>query len=133
MTDSIEYRVLYADTDKMGVVYYANYLRLYEFGRNEFMRQLGFPYHSIELGGVVCPAVEVHLQYLRSAVFEDVLRIETSLNEMPTASMMFEQKIYRGHQLINEARIRLCFVDANTMKPVRCPQLLMEHLKQLGY
>ena len=53
------YRVIYGDTDQMGIVYYANYLRWFEKGRSEFLRQIGLPYSIIEQQGFSFPVVEV--------------------------------------------------------------------------
>lgn len=84
-----EYRVIYGDTDQMGVVYYANYLRWFEKGRTEFLRQLGVPYTSIEDSGLYFPVAEVSCRYHRPARFDDVIIIETTLNALNRASLSF--------------------------------------------
>jgi acyl-CoA thioesterase FadM len=61
------YRVIYGDTDQMGVVYYANYLRWFEQGRSEFLRQIGLPYSIIEQQGFHFPVVEASCRYVESA------------------------------------------------------------------
>ena len=61
------YRVIYGDTDQMGVVYYANYLRWFEKGRSEFLRQIDLPYKTIEEQGLHFPVTEVSCRYFRSA------------------------------------------------------------------
>ena len=60
---SIKYRVPYADTDMMGVVYYGNYLTLFERCRNELMRSTGPSYKQLEEGGVMLPVIEAHVDY----------------------------------------------------------------------
>ncbi|HZD41108.1 MAG TPA: thioesterase family protein, partial [Terriglobales bacterium] len=77
--NQVSYRVLYGDTDKMGVVYYGNYLRWFEKGRGEFLRQLGIPYLSVEQRGIHFPVIEVACRYFRSARYDDLITIETQL------------------------------------------------------
>ncbi len=72
------HRVLYGDTDQMGVVYYANYLRFFEGARNEWIRSLGIAYTEIEARGIMLPVYEASVQYLRPAKFEDPLRVQGS-------------------------------------------------------
>ncbi|HEX2928150.1 MAG TPA: thioesterase family protein [Candidatus Binatia bacterium] len=89
------YRVIYGDTDQMGVVYYANYLRWFERGRSEFLRQIGLPYSTIEQQGYHFPVVEVSCRYTQSARYDDVVRIETELVDLGRASLSFAYRIYR--------------------------------------
>lgn len=90
------YRVIYGDTDQMGVVYYANYLRWFEKGRSEFLRQIGLPYSRIEQQGFNFPVIEVACRYLRSARYDDEIRIETALVELGRASLAFDYRISRA-------------------------------------
>ena len=89
------YRVIYGDSDQMGIVYYANYLRWFEKGRSEFLRQISLPYSSLEQQGVNFPVVEVTCRYMQSARYDDVVRIETELAEIGRASLRFEYRILR--------------------------------------
>ncbi|HOY39005.1 MAG: YbgC/FadM family acyl-CoA thioesterase [Bacteroidales bacterium] len=130
---TVNYRVIYGDTDAMGLVYYANYLRFYEIGRSEYMRSLGFPYMNLSASGIECPAVEVRMKYHSSAHFDDLLTITTSLKEIPKSTMVFVQKVFRENQLLNEAEIQLCFLNMLTHKPVRCPGVLRDYFKNMGY
>src|SRR5262249_18980011 len=66
-------RVIYGDTDQMGVVYYANYLRWFEKGRSEFLRQMGLPYKTIEEQGLHFPVTEVSCRYFKSAHYDDMI------------------------------------------------------------
>ena len=71
-------RVRYAETDKMGVVYYANYLVWFEVGRTEWLRQTGWSYRDMELdSGVQLPVIEVHCDYRQPARYDDELNITT--------------------------------------------------------
>jgi acyl-CoA thioester hydrolase len=89
------YRVIYGDTDKMGVVYYANYLRWFERGRSEFLRQRGVPYGEIEARGIHFPVIEANCQYARAARYEDLILIETRLDSISRASLVFSYRILR--------------------------------------
>ena len=84
------YRVIYGDTDQMGIVYYANYLRWFETGRSEFLRQIGLPYSIIERQGCHFPVTEVNCRYANSARYDDVVRIETELVRFGRASLSFD-------------------------------------------
>ena len=89
------YRVIYGDTDQMGVVYYANYLRWFEKGRSEFLRQIGLPYAAIEAQGFNFPVVEVTCRYAQSARYDEVVQIETEIVELGRASLSFNYRIVR--------------------------------------
>jgi acyl-CoA thioester hydrolase len=89
------YRVIYGDTDQMGVVYYANYLRWFERGRCEFLRQLGAPYGAIEARGIHFPVIEAHCHYARPARYDDLVLIESRLDAMSRATLIFSYRILR--------------------------------------
>jgi acyl-CoA thioester hydrolase len=74
------YRVIYGDTDNMGVAYYANYLRWFEIGRTELLRAWGLPYHQIESQGLLLPVAEAQCRYLLPARYDQLLIIEASLD-----------------------------------------------------
>jgi acyl-CoA thioester hydrolase len=83
-------RVIYGDTDQMGVVYYANYLRFFEAARNEFIRAKGLRYRDFEREfKLVLPVVEAAVQYKRPARYDDLLTIEIALTEARRASARF--------------------------------------------
>lgn len=89
------YRVIYGDTDQMGVAYYANYLRWFETGRAEFLRQIGLPYSTIEAQGFHFPVTEVSCRYSQSARYDDLIRIETELATLGRATLVFTYRISR--------------------------------------
>ena len=89
------YRVIYGDTDQMGVVYYANYLRWFEMGRTELLRQIGAPYSEVEKRGFFFPVTEVSCRYLRSARFDDEIAVETTLQTLGRATLVFGYTIMR--------------------------------------
>jgi acyl-CoA thioester hydrolase len=91
----ITYRVIYGDTDQMGVTYYANYLKWFEMGRNDFMRKIGTPYTSVEKTGLYFPVVEVSCRYHSPAHYDDVIVIETSLTELGPVTLTFSYELSR--------------------------------------
>ncbi|MEX0802157.1 MAG: thioesterase family protein [Candidatus Binatia bacterium] len=94
-TNLTSYRVIYGDTDKMGVVYYANYLRWFERGRSELLREMGTPYAAIEERGMHFPVAEVSCRYFKSARYDDLILIETRLTSVSRASLTFAYQIRR--------------------------------------
>ena len=89
------YRVIYGDTDQMGVVYYANYLRWFETGRGELLRASGIPYATIEGRGMHFPVAEVSCRYFRPAHYDDLIVIETRIASAGRASLTFTYRITR--------------------------------------
>ena len=90
------YRVLYGDTDAAGVVYYANYLRYFEKGRTEYMRDLVMTYKKLEDQGLLLPVIECYSRYKAPASYDDLLTIETSLAELKNVSCRFNYRIYKN-------------------------------------
>ncbi len=96
-----ELRVIYGDTDQMGVVYYANYLRFFEAGRNEFIRARGLRYRDFEERfGLRLPVADAAVSYKLPARYDDVIAVETSLGELRRASARFTYRILRGDELL---------------------------------
>lgn len=101
----ISYRVIYGDTDCGGVMYYANYLRLFEMGRTEFIRKKGLSYREIEeKHGIILPVVEVFVKYKAPAKYDDLLTIKTSLSEVKSFKITFSYEIYRDQELLCEGK-----------------------------
>ncbi|AHM60239.1 thioesterase superfamily protein [Flammeovirgaceae bacterium 311] len=122
-------RVRYAETDQMGYVYYGNYATYYEIGRVEALRDLGFSYKALETeAGVMMPVLELHVQYKAPALYDDELRLQISVPEMPQTRMRFEYKLYNAAgKLLNEGYTTLAFVNKSSGRPCRVP----EELKQV--
>ena len=89
------YRVIYGDTDQMGVAYYGNYLRWFEIGRTEWLREIGSPYREIEQTGLCFPVTHVSCRYHRPARYDDELVIETVLASLGRVSLVFRYRVYR--------------------------------------
>ena len=89
----MDFRVSYADTDRMGVVYYANYLVLFERGRTELMRALGVRYRALEEKNIFLPVMDVQVKYLAPAQYDDVINIRTWVGELGRASVTFQYEL----------------------------------------
>jgi acyl-CoA thioester hydrolase len=96
-----ELRVIYGDTDQMGVVYYANYLRYFEAGRNEFLRAKGLCYRDLEARfGLQLPVAEAGTVYRRPARYDDLIAVDTSLVGLGRATARFEYRVVRDGELL---------------------------------
>ncbi|HXV83731.1 MAG TPA: thioesterase family protein [Candidatus Binatia bacterium] len=127
LTNLTSYRVIYGDTDQMGVVYYANYLRWFEKGRSEFLRQIGLPYPVIEQKGVHFPVVEVTCRYAQSARYDEVIQIETELAEVRRASLSFSYRIRRETEdtILATGTTKHASIDGSG-QVVRIPKMLLD-------
>ncbi len=123
-------RVRYGETDKMGYLYYGNYAALYEIGRVEMLRELGFPYVLMEDElKVMLPVVSVEAKFLRPAYYDEELEIKTLLKELPSKMITIHSEIYNAEKiLIHKAIVKLFFVDMNTDKRISAPAKLINTL-----
>ncbi len=116
------YRVIYGDTDQMGVVYYANYLAFFERGRCEYMREQAFDYGAFEREGFILPVTEASLKYRQPARFDDLLVIETAMTAASRVTATFGYRVLRdadGALLVEGATTHACLTRAG--RPVRWP------------
>ena len=89
--NEFDVRVTYADTDKLGIIYYANYLKYFEQGRTELMRSLGVRYRDLEIQRkLFLPAVEARVEYKAPSRYDDLLTVRTWIADMGKASISFE-------------------------------------------
>ena len=122
-----ELRVRYADTDQMGYVYYGNYAAYYEVARVESLRHLGYAYKDLEKQGIMMPVLENHSRFLQPAQYDELLRIEVTLTEMPSVRIRFSYKIFNEQNtLIHTGETLLAFVKIANGKPCRPPQVMVE-------
>ncbi len=123
-------RVRYGETDQMGYVYYGNYAMYYEVGRVESLRKLGLSYKELEDMGIMMPVLENHSRYISAAVYDDNLKVVTTIREKPGVKIKFEYDIYNTEgKLIHQGETILAFVDKKTGRPSRPPQVFMDVLK----
>jgi acyl-CoA thioester hydrolase len=119
-------RVIYGDTDQMGMVYYANYLRYFEIARNEYLRVAGQTYRAFEEShGLMLPVVEAHVSYHRPARYDDELVVWASCAARGAASVRFEYEIRRGERgekLVSGHTVHACITREGRV--VRLPDAL---------
>ena len=128
---SLTVRVYYEDTDAGGVVYYANYLKYIERGRTEHLRELGFELATIaEEIGLVFVVKSVKADYLLPAFLDDTIEVQTSIELVKHASLIFAQKItnIKKNTVLFEAEVKVVSVLKNNLKPCAFPQEIMEKL-----
>ena len=115
-THSFPLRVYYEDTDLAGIVYYANYLKFIERARSEWVRGLGIDQALLRAEhGLVFAVRRVEADYLRPAVFDDVLSVQTVLADLSGARLVLDQAVLRGAQTLFTARVTLvCLTAAGT-------------------
>jgi acyl-CoA thioester hydrolase len=126
-----EVRVIFGDTDQMGVVYYANYLRFFEGARAAYWRSLGRSYKDLEAAQVAMPVVEAHCAYRRPAMYEDVLEVEITVGELRSASIRFVYTVRRGEDVIAEGWTRHAVIGANG-RPRAMPEFMRELVRSSG-
>jgi acyl-CoA thioester hydrolase len=123
------YRVIYGDTDQMGVVYYANYLRLFEMGRNEYLRGSAMTYRDIEARGLFLPVVSASVRYRRPARYDDLVTVRTRIVSVKGARVNFSYEIVDEEgTLLVEGETQHANTDKRG-KPVRLPADIIELLK----
>ena len=88
-------RVRFYETDGMSVVYHGNYLKWFEEARVEYMREGGVCLNDLLNEGIVFPVVEIHVKYLKSARYYDIVLVKTYLREADRAKLVFEYEVVR--------------------------------------
>ncbi len=126
-------RVYYEDTDSGGVVYYANYLKFMERARTEWLRELGHEQDKlIEELGVIFAVRSVSIDYLRPALFNDSLRVISTLGRVRGASIDFVQSIWRGDEELTRAVVRVAALSSETMAPCKLPTQILQQARALA-
>ena len=122
-------RVRYAETDQMGMVYYANYLIWMEVGRSDFCRECGFRYSDLEREEQAFLTVaEANCRYLAPARYDDEVLVETALTRLKNRIVEFTYRIKSGSTLLAEGRT-VHVVIGRDGKPRSMPDRYMELLK----
>lgn len=115
----------------MGVVYHGNYAQFLELGRTEWLRNLGVTYKDMENSGIMLPVVNLNLNFLKSALYDDVLTVKTILKKKPLVKIEFDYLIKnQNNELLCEANTTLAFINMKTKKPMKCPD---EILSKMGF
>jgi acyl-CoA thioester hydrolase len=122
-------RVRYAETDKMGVVYYANYLVWFEIARTDWLRDTGWTYRAMEDEGFALPVIEAHCDYTSSARYDDQIAITTTARLVSAVRLAFDYTVLRPADgtLIASGHTIHATVD-RAGRPVRLPARVKEML-----
>ena len=124
-------RTRYAETDQMGVVYYGNYPQYLEIGRVEWLRAIGLTYKEMEAEGIMMPVVSLQIQYKKPALYDELITIRTKLKDLPSTKIEFDYEILNEKgELLSTANTILVFVDAKTFRPVRCPEKVLDLIRE---
>jgi acyl-CoA thioester hydrolase len=118
----VEFRVRYAETDQMGVVYHTNYLIWCEVGRTDFIRARGMSYADMERSGVGLAVSDLTARFHAAARYDDMIRVRTTLAEVRSRGIIFDYIITRvetGQKLVS-ARTSLVSIDSSG-KPTALP------------
>ncbi len=115
-------RVIYRDTDRLGISYYANYFVWFEAARTEYFRALGFPYTECEKKGIFLPVIEAQARYIASSTYDDELIVRTSVSQFTPSTMRFEYLVMNAanQKLLTKGYTVHVFVDRE-MNPCRVP------------
>jgi acyl-CoA thioester hydrolase len=126
-----ERRIYYEDTDVGGVVYYANYLRYLEQGRTEFLRARGLSVKTLNEQGYLIPVMRLEIDYLLPAVLDDLIRIETTVQEITSATCTLGQQVVRvsDGETLADAKVTLACIGPGK-KARRLPRELIQALKR---
>jgi acyl-CoA thioester hydrolase len=130
----IRFRVRYAETDQMGVVYHAHYLVWCELGRTELMRSHGLPYSELEASGIMLAVSDASLRYARAARYDDVIRVVTRIEKVQSRTVTFAYTILRAEPgpvvTLATASTRLVAIGRDYV-PCTLPRPLLDRFREL--
>ncbi|MBT8187270.1 MAG: acyl-CoA thioesterase [Croceitalea sp.] len=128
-SNKFSFRVRYGETDQMGVVYHGNYAQYLEIGRVEWLRSLGVTYSSMEESGIFLPVIKLQIDYKKSALYDELITVETILSKRPLVKIEFDYHIYNQNgDLLANANTVLAFMDKKTARPIKCPDYILNKL-----
>jgi len=129
-TNEISFRIRYSETDQMGVVYHGNYAQYLELARVEWLRSLEISYKSMEEGGIMLPVISLSINFLKPALYDDLITVKVILNKKPAVRIEFDYEIINeAGELLATANTVLVFMDMKRKRPTKCPQVLLDKLK----
>ena len=124
-------RIYYEDTDSGGMVYHSNYLKFMERARTEWLRDFEIDQKALKDNlNLMFVVHEINIKFMRPAVFNDEIKVQTKLEKLGSVKIELEQKIFRSTEILTESRVVVASVNSFSMKPMRIPneiKLLMEN------
>ena len=125
-------RVRYAETDKMGFVYYGVYAQYYEVGRVELLRSMGISYKSLEDLGFELPVIDFQIRYKKPAFYDDEITVITKLRNNPSSKLIFDYECFNDKkELLNFGKVTLIFISSKTKKICSSPKIFLDKLNSL--
>ena len=122
-------RVRYGETDQMGYVYYGNYAQFFEVGRVEWLRALGVSYKSLEESGIMLPVINLNINYMKPAKYDDLLTITTVVTKKPLVKIEFDFEVHNeNNDLLTTGFTSLVFMDMKKNKPIKAPKYLLDQI-----
>ncbi|MGM9521215.1 MAG: acyl-CoA thioesterase [Oscillospiraceae bacterium] len=120
MPEPYSRRVYYYETDNMGIVHHANYIRWMEEARMDFMRKIGYVYTDMEADGIIMPVTGVSCRYIHSMHFDDVFSITVKMTKFSGVRLSLSYQIFSVTDgiLAAEGESSHCFLDAKSRFPV---------------
>ena len=118
----------------MGVVYHAHYIDWFEYARTEALREFGLPYKEIADGGISLPVVDLAVKYRKSALYDDLLVIETTPSLSASGLKLTCQYAVRrpkDNQLLATGHVTLCFLQDGRSRPIPAPESLQKAMAAL--
>ena len=131
LSNIINFRVRYSETDQMQYAYHGNYPQYFEMGRIEWLRSLGVSYKKMEENGIMLPVINLNINYLKPAKYDNLLTLKTTLESKPSAKIIFNYELFFGNDLITTASSTLVFVNMETNRPTRPPKYILDKLEEL--
>ncbi|SRR6056297_2037221 len=122
----INRRVPYYEVDRMGYLFYGYYPLLYEAGRTELLREIGMPNSKLEEEGFLLPAISLEVKYKQPIHYDELIRVETIVDEVPLVRLTFNFELFNNRRLVNKGASQFCFVDAQSRQPLKAPKMLIE-------
>lgn len=126
------FRVRYAETDQMGIVYHSNYYIWFDMGRTEFLRSLGFDYSKMEKGGIMLPILETHCIYKKPARYDDLITVKTSLQGFKGVRVTFKYEVYNENGEHLSSGLTVQAVVNREMHPVNLKKVMPEVYEKLA-
>lgn len=130
VTYNLPQRVYIEDTDAGGIVYYVNYLKYMERARTELMRSLGHGKAAIFNANLMFVVAETQIKYLQPAKLDDELAVSAEVIASTGATLLFEQRVSRGDELLCAGNVKIACVDRNSLKPRRIPAEMLPQLRR---
>ena len=129
---SMPYRVSMAEVDAYGVMYYARFFEMFERGRTELFRALGFEYKQIfQQRQILMPVVEAACRYIAPVVYDDLITVETAITSIGSRGIRFDYRVLREDVVLAVGFTQHIFIDPQG-RPVNFGKEIVEELKKKG-